>query len=50
MQRWQAESTRDQPYHGIQAVPAEERRYGGGAGAEGRGSSIGYLEPRQKRT
>lgn len=49
MQRWQAESTRDQPYHGIQAVKVEKSLHGGDRRAQSGASSVGYLDPREKR-
>ena len=49
MQRWQAESARDQPYHSIQAFKVEESRGGGGKKTQSRGSSVEYLDPREKR-
>lgn len=47
MQRWQAESARDQPYHGIQAVKVDKVR--SGAKTKKGGSSVGYPDPKEKR-
>jgi hypothetical protein len=49
MERWQAESFRDQPYHGIQAVKINGKRDEGVAIAQNRDSSLGYLDPREKK-
>ena len=45
MQRWLAETVNDQPYHGIQATNVEERD--GNANVQSRGSSVGYLDPKE---
>jgi hypothetical protein len=48
LQRWQAESMRDQPYHNLQAVRLKE--CGGVDGpSQHQGSSVGYFDPSEHK-